>query len=73
MKYKKYKDFREIREYQEVKLNTDDNWNGLFGIVENVTGEDNEYKMAVIFCIENPDFRYLVFPWNLDSIEMVKY
>lgn len=73
MKYKKYSNFSEIHEHQEIKLNTKCEWNGLYGVIENVTGEKDKYKMAVVFCMEKPDFRYLVFPWNLDSIEMVKY
>lgn len=75
MKYIKYESFSEIHEHQEVKITTNDNWNEMFGVVERVvkSGYNNEYSMAVIFCTTNPDMRYLVFPYNLDTIEMVKY
>ena len=75
MKYKKYKDFSEIHPHQEIKILTSDiEWNNHVGVVEkvNYNKDDSDSNIAIVFCIEKPDCRYLVFSHNLDTVVMVK-
>lgn len=70
MKYKRYNDFSEIKQNDEVKLSTNDEWDELYGVIEEV---NNVRKMAVIFCSSKPEYRYLVFEWNMNCIEMIEH
>jgi len=75
MKYKKYDDFSQVHEHQEVQMITDSwEWNNHMGVIErvNYNKDDKDSNIAVVFCMEKPDCRYLVFESNLDTIVMVK-
>ena len=75
MKYKKYEDFSQVHQHQTVRMvTTDFEWNNHMGIIERVNyDKDNkDSNIAIVFCMEKPDCRYLVFESNLESIIMVK-
>jgi len=69
MNYKKYNNFEEIKKGQEVKIVTNGNWNGLFGIVENINKVD---KRAELFSMTYPDLRYIVREDNLGDVELIE-
>lgn len=75
MEYIKYENFSEIHKDDEIKIIDNNNdWNGMHGIVERIiiSNCDREYDVAVVFCIENPDRRYLVYNYNLDSVVRIE-
>jgi len=68
MRYKKYSNFDEIRSHQEVKIHSNNDWNNMYGVVENINKID---KRAEIFSMEFPDTRYIIREDNLNDIEMI--
>jgi hypothetical protein len=73
MNYIKYNNFSEICKNDEIKIIANNDWSGMCGIVERIVinENNNDYNMAVIFCMSKPDTRYLVHKWNIEDIEIV--
>ena len=68
MRYKKYDNFDEINRGDEVQIHSNNDWNNMYGVVENINKID---KRAEIFSMEFPDTRYIICEWNLGDIEMI--
>ena len=66
--YKKYNNFEEIIEGDEVKINSNGDWNQIFGVIENINCVN---KRAEIFSMQFPDTRYIVREDNLGNIEKI--
>ena len=69
MNYKKYSNFKEIRTNQEVKIHSNNEWEGLFGIIENINKIN---KRAEVFSMVYPSVRYIIREDNLNDIEMIE-
>lgn len=60
--------FDRLKPHIEVKLHTNNEWNGLYGVVDNIKND-----IAYIFCTKHPDYAYRIIKgYNENEIEIIK-
>ena len=70
MNYKKYNNFNEIKKHDEIKITSTNEWNGCYGVVQDI---DYIHKLAVIISIAKPVYVYYINEYNVHEIEKLEY
>lgn len=60
----------DLKLYDIVQIQSNDEWNGLYGIVDKI---NYNYQLAYIFCIEFPMYLYEIGLHNLGNIRMANF
>lgn len=53
-----------------VQLQSNDEWNGLYGIVDKI---NYKYQLAYIYCIQFPVYLYEIGLHNLNNIKIAEF
>lgn len=63
-------DINDLRLGTIVQFQSNDEWNGLYGIVDKI---NYDYQLAYIYCIHFPIYLYQIGLHNINNIKIIKF